>query len=612
MTTNAIAFDRDSFCNMNIDSKLLLEFEQRLDDSTTNVSAFIDECCEGIDAPSILLLIGVYAEKLLSKGQSIDADQLCDEFNSIPSNDIELTIAQAAANFTETYCPVSSQLGRMPIEHDGYLIESEIARGGSGVVYLARQLSVDRKVAIKVRLFPSANIESEARVLSRIDHPNVLKVYDQGEIGNLSYIVTQLVQGTSLKSYCRNPPTLSPFLAAKLVLKILDAVSECHCRGIIHWDLKPSNILVLDGEPVILDFGLAGSSSDRALRQVGSPGYMAPELLSATEIESPPLCDVFSVGTILYELLTGNKPFPSGANAFVQSPRLPTSHRENLDSYLEAICLRAIEIKPEDRYQTALRFRGELESWIEHGDRPQDQSTNLTLALSPKKTRDSHTLFLSILTITCLLTLANLLHGFLRSRSPAANAAEAAQVKTRFDITVDVYREDVASESVFLLGTLGNDKFNVRENDYVTITARSSTPLYCHVMAANPDGTLQTLVASSNQVTELVFPATKKELLQLSDGTGQQAYILIATTSPIPDWDVWQSMPPEESGWKPSIPSQGVWFAQGAEIERILDSDVERGDIKPTSVSRPLQHTIAWIQRRTKGKVCGIAFPVKP
>src|SRR5580765_3063323 len=254
-----------------------------------------------------------------------------------------------------------------------YRILEQIGAGGMGVVYRAHDERLDRDVALKV-LSPElagdreflARFRREARTLSKLNHPNIATVHDFDTDAGTSFIVMELVRGTSLIDKIRTGPIPEPELL-RLATQLLDGLGAAHAEGIIHRDLKPGNLrLTLDGRLKILDFGLAHTvQSDLNITQsvasttgvVGTLPYMAPEQLRGEIADVR--TDIYSAGVVLYELATGSRPFPDTfAPRLTDSilHRIPISAREinaQVSRELDAVILTALEKEPRRRYHSA-------------------------------------------------------------------------------------------------------------------------------------------------------------------------------------------------------------------------------------------------------------------
>ncbi|MEM7785856.1 MAG: serine/threonine-protein kinase [Planctomycetota bacterium] len=264
---------------------------------------------------------------------------------------------------------------------------NEIARGGNGVVYEVEDTELKRRIAIKVLFRNCRTLSNEAKIMSQLDHPNICSIYDAGEFHHRTFVAMQLIQGPSLTEFCRTPAVLSCQQVVEVMVKALDVVGKCHSMGIVHLDLKPANILMSGQEPVIIDFGLARTSgiAQNVMQALGSPSYMAPELF-ANELYTPAtMCDLFSMGVIFYELLTGKRPFTGlgeGQN-HVFPPRRPRDHRNEIPEELERICLRAISESPSQRYQSAQDFQSELLYWLQSSGGHSSVRTSLAISVDP-------------------------------------------------------------------------------------------------------------------------------------------------------------------------------------------------------------------------------------
>jgi signal transduction histidine kinase len=265
----------------------------------------------------------------------------------------------------------------------GYEILGPLARGGMGLVYRARHLVLDRPVALK--LVPAgqppqpttlARFRAEVRAAAHLQHPNIVQVYDAGEHQGFLYLSMQLIEGGSLARYLHRLGA-SPRAAATLLLKVAEAVHHAHQQGVLHRDLKPANILIdAEGQPHLTDFGVAQFSRadedtfTRAGVLAGTPGYTAPEQLSGPAGKAGPAADLFALGCILYEVLTGRRPFqaPSTRETIRQvlevHPKPPREHNPRVDPALEAICLKCLEKDPQRRPGSAAELASELRAYL--------------------------------------------------------------------------------------------------------------------------------------------------------------------------------------------------------------------------------------------------------
>jgi WD40 repeat protein len=274
-----------------------------------------------------------------------------------------------------------------------------------GTVWRAEQLSTRREVALKLMAavrFDSAKaqvrFEREVELTARLDHPNIARVYDSGLHHGMYYYAMELVDGTPLDRYVKSN-NLSKNQILVLMQKVCQAVLYAHLRAVIHRDLKPSNILVdPGGQPHVLDFGLAKAllEDDEALtisvegQVAGTPAYMSPEQAAGRHDETDTRTDVFSLGVILYELLTGQSPHDrSGSmvdllNQITEGKvRRPREINRSIDSELEAILLKSLAVDPEDRYASAGALAKDITSYLD--EEPLDALVPTTLYFLRKK-----------------------------------------------------------------------------------------------------------------------------------------------------------------------------------------------------------------------------------
>jgi len=263
-----------------------------------------------------------------------------------------------------------------------YELIEEIGRGGMGVVYKARQKSLDRIVAVKMILASHlaskdqlARFHAESKTVAAVQHPHVVRVHEAGAWLGQHYFVMEYVPGITLAQLVQDGlPDVET--AVRLVAKIARAVEHLHCQGVVHRDLKPANIL-LDraGEPLVTDFGLAkifggDATATRSDVIVGTPSYMAPEQAAGHGSQVGPLADVYSLGAILYELITGQPPFREAnpldtlVQVLEREPALPRRINRRISRDLELICLKCLEKDPGKRYGSAAALADDLERFL--------------------------------------------------------------------------------------------------------------------------------------------------------------------------------------------------------------------------------------------------------
>ncbi|KAA1259391.1 Serine/threonine-protein kinase PrkC [Rubripirellula obstinata] len=287
-----------------------------------------------------------------------------------------------------------------------YVIESEIARGGMGVVYRARQAGLDRPVALKListgvlaSREERRRFRTEAEAAARLHHPGIVAIHETGDWQGYLFFSMTLVEGPTLQKLIDDCPCEFDWAAAMSV-SIARAVGYAHQAGILHRDLKPDNVLMSDdGRPMLTDFGLAKWHRDGTLltqtgQVLGTPNYMSPQQASG-DAAIDQTSDVYSLGAILYALLTGTPPHGSGSAAEIlqsvlhDDPMPPRGLRSEIPASLENICLKAIAREPNQRYQSADAMADDLECWIQGNPVAADQS-GLLGQVARELRRDQH------------------------------------------------------------------------------------------------------------------------------------------------------------------------------------------------------------------------------
>jgi serine/threonine protein kinase len=298
-----------------------------------------------------------------------------DEPQDMRSDSSSFIIQQSSINHDY---PVSTPADQEIVP--GYEILRELGRGGMGVVYKARQISLQRVVALKMILSGAHartrdldRFRSEAQAVARLHHPNIVEIYEFGEHQDLPYYSLEFVEGGNLARKIRGR-SLPPLDAARIAEELARAIHYCHQRGILHRDLKPSNILLTaDGVPKIGDFGLAkqleiaGGDLTKSGMVMGTPSYMAPEQTQGRSRDIGPHTDIYALGAILYEMLAGRPPFKADSVLETMEqvgslePAPPSRFQSKVPRDLETICLKAMAKEPHRRYRSALALAQDLE-----------------------------------------------------------------------------------------------------------------------------------------------------------------------------------------------------------------------------------------------------------
>jgi eukaryotic-like serine/threonine-protein kinase len=299
---------------------------------------------------------------------------------------------------------------------DDYELLEELGRGGMGVVYKARQKSLDRVVALKIVLAglaasraDLARFRGEAETAAQLNHPHIVPIYEVGEHNGLPYFTMRYVRGTTLGQRLAEGP-LAGREAARLLAPVARAIAKAHAKGVLHRDLKPSNILI-DGEgrPYVSDFGLAkrllpdenAGERTQPLGTVtqtgailGTPGYMSPEQAAGSRGTIGVATDIYSLGAVLYAMLTGRPPFQAASPVdtvmmiLEQDPVSPSVLNPKVDRDLEMIALKCLQKPAELRYATADELAGDLEAYL--ADEPISARSGQFRQIITRALRETH------------------------------------------------------------------------------------------------------------------------------------------------------------------------------------------------------------------------------
>jgi len=328
-------------------------------------------------------------------GKSVDLQAVCEAHPELEQELRELwgavMVADAvamrsnSASLDET-SPVPTSVDakelELPARFGDYQLLKELGRGGMGVVYRARQISLDRIVAIKLILrgdlatdLEQARFRSEAEAIALLEHPNIVPIFEVGAQRGRLYFSMRYIQGETLETRLQRGP-LPDREAARLLLQIARATHYAHAQNVLHRDIKPANILIdRDGSPFITDFGLAKRIGDdagltRTGAVLGTPSYMAPEQAAGSRGKIGPAADVYSLGALLYAMLTGRPPFQAASPVdtvlmvLEQDPLPPRLLNARADRDLEMIALRCLQKPPELRYSSAAALADDLQAFL--------------------------------------------------------------------------------------------------------------------------------------------------------------------------------------------------------------------------------------------------------
>jgi tRNA A-37 threonylcarbamoyl transferase component Bud32 len=356
---------------------------------------------------------------------------------------------------TDTACPVCGTLGTMesvPLPTrpvlpaiPGHEVLGVLGQGGMGVVYKARQKSLNRVVALKMIRDSAlagpeerARFRAEAEAVAQLQHPNIVQIHEVGEHHGLPFFSLEFVAGGSLAEQLHGTPQ-PPRTAARLVETLARAVDTAHQKGIIHRDLKPANVLLTeDGTPKITDFGLAkrpdaGTAHTQTGAIVGTPSYMAPEQAAGRGRSVGPAADVYALGALLYEMLTGRPPFVGEttldtlAQVVGQEPVAVRALQPRTPRDLETVCLKCLHKQPAKRYATAAALADDLRRFLGNEPILARPVGRVERALKWVKRRPLAAALLAALVLTTALSVYFAVQARLQAAASDQNAAAAAR-----------------------------------------------------------------------------------------------------------------------------------------------------------------------------------------
>lgn len=293
----------------------------------------------------------------------------------------------------------------LPVAFGRYVLQRLLGAGGMGAVYLAHDSQLDRDVALKIPEFHKAGGKDrflrEARLAATLTHANLCPVYDAGEIDGRCYLTMPYLEGRPLSAFLHGKP-VTVRAAVAMARQLAMAMSDAHAKGIVHRDLKPANVMITPKKvPIIMDFGLAyraNSAGDERLTQegtvMGTPAYMPPEQVNGDVAAMGPASDVYSLGVILYEMLTGHVPFTGQFGTLIsriisEQPITPSNFRPEITGDLNVICARALAKEPRDRYPNMAAFAAALDAVLANKPLPQASRPVEFFSLAPEQVQSA-------------------------------------------------------------------------------------------------------------------------------------------------------------------------------------------------------------------------------
>lgn len=454
------------------------------------------------------VIVGDTAESLGASG-SLDDNPAHEHKTLVFSPEVDNTLSAVPTLPPEEYS--DQQRAKMGTFGEYELLDI-LGRGGMGLVYKAKQPRLNRIVALKMviqgQLDSEAEIQrfkSEAEAVAKLDHPGIVPVYDVGEIDGRQYFSMAYVEGKSLSNIIVHEP-MSPRHAAKTLAKIADAIGHAHERGILHRDLKPSNVLIdTAGQPRVIDFGLAKRFEEDANLTatgmvVGTPSYMAPERIDERLGDVGPASDVYSLGAMLYEMLSGKPPFnaPSPVETMEQvlrgNPTSLTRLNARIPAELDAICLHCLQKDPKKRYASAEELAQDLRRWLDYEPVVAPQAT------PPRPARPVLAAMLAVLAVAAIASSGYLALRLKQTTEQATElnnqVAREAQLREEQEVAALQLRNQLDS----LQASVTNAEARVAEADAATAEAKKQLQDQVR-QASRLDEELKSLRTTRNNLT---------------------------------------------------------------------------------------------------------------
>ena len=494
--------------------------------------------------------------------------------------------------------------------------------GGFGTVYLAHDEDLDRRVALKVPRRERLNSEEsvhyflgEARKAAKLKHPSIVTVYDAGRTADGAvFVVMELVEGCTLYERLKDAP-FTPVQAAELIAEVADAVHHAHKLGLVHRDLKPANVLLdAEGRPHVADFGLAvheDEQREHAGEISGSAPYMAPDQVRGDVHRLDGRVDIWALGVMLYQLLTGRLPFGGKTTAQLfdevlhREPKPPRQIDDKIPVELERICLKCLAKPVAERYSTAADLATELRHAVA---RP----------ATPVSGHPRDNWMRGVMVVAAAIVLVVLGVWTWRFTRPTSPHVASESVKALSDslalLEADFHVLRFKGQNGPLVGEISQANPNAEVNDGAGVVITLNRPAYCFLLALNPDGSVQLCdpandTAVPERASRIDFPRSANQEFGLTDGPGLQAFAVIVSDKPLPPFRQWRSQL-ENIPWRHVPDATEPWTYDGGRFVPL--GTVDRGTLRERTPP-PFAEACDFLSRLPGlAKVHAAAFPVRP
>jgi serine/threonine protein kinase len=511
----------------------------------------------------------------------------------------------------------------LPCAFGRYEVLERLGKGGMGAVYLARDTALDRRVALKVcrqqdeeDLRVGERFLREAQAAANLQHEGLCRVLDFGVQDGVPYLTMDYVQGQPLSRLLAGQ-ALEQTRAARLVQRVALALDVAHRQGIIHRDLKPANIMLDDRDrPTVVDFGLARREQDPSITQqgfvIGTPAYMSPEQVNGGPID--PRSDVYSLGVIFYELLTGRRPYRGTTASEIMSQVMqgllerPSLHRRDLDARLEAVCLQALARAPADRQATMGELAAALDAFLTGTERFAAKPAATPGKPAPSRPGPGRRRWIA----AALLAVLGLgAAGYFLFRAPADK--ERRQPATPFKGSIDVRIWEKGNPERAGLGLRANGALPLKAKDTIRVEATMNRPVYLYILWIEADGKVLPVYPwkpghwdgrpdREQRVAALSLPADGQGGWEINAGrAGMETLVMLVRETPLPRSVDLPAILGALPAQRMQHPQSAVWFENGAVVEGEADRGPNLFDVK--RIDDPVLQTQGLLRNKL-GRLC--------